>query len=136
MSWLSIDLDLETITLITAVFLLWVALIHVLVASGLRIGELVWSGQQPRLLRPALRVRSVVYAVLLILSALVLAMASGLIEWNPIPDAWMRSSTFVVTAFLGVGAIYSIFWGSTWERMLFAPILVLGAVVAGWLTFG
>ncbi|HJQ77788.1 MAG TPA: hypothetical protein VJ948_11085 [Acidimicrobiia bacterium] len=129
-------MTLETTALAIAALLAWVALVHLVVGSGVRVGELVWSGRQPRLLDPGLRARSFIYAILLILSGLVLAIATNAIGWDPIPEQWMRSATFTVTAFLGVSFIYSLFWGSRWERMLFAPITLLGAVFAGWLTFG
>jgi len=125
----------ESAALIIAALLGWVALVHFVVAAGVRLGELVWSGQQPRLLDPELRVRSFVYGVLLIGSGLVLAEATGLLGTSVIPENWMQSATFSVAAFLGVAFLYSVTKGSTWERMLFAPILLLGALFAGWLAF-
>lgn len=121
--------------LTASVLLGWVALVHLLMASGLRLGELVWAGQQPRLLQPELRVRSMLFGLGVAGSAVVLAFATGILE-SPIPHRWDRSATFGVTAFLGVGLAYCLFVGSRWERMLFAPILFLGASFAGWLTFG
>jgi hypothetical protein len=47
----------------------------------------------------------------------------------------MLSATFSVTAFLGIYFIYAVFKGSRWERWLFAPIVLSGAGLAGWLTF-
>lgn len=129
-------MTLDNIALTIAALLAWVALVHLVVGSGVRIGELVWSGRQPRLLDPGLRVRSFVYAILLLLSGLVLAVATEAIDWTLIPGHWVRSATFTVTAFLGVSFIYSLFWGSRWERVLFSPITFLGAAFAGWLTFG
>lgn len=127
-------MTLETAAIATAALLVWVALVHVVMAAGVRRGELLWSGQQPRLLAPELRVRSFLYALLLILSAWVLAMATGVVA-EAIPERWMPSATFAVTAFLSIGFLYSVWRGSTWERMLFAPIMLLGAMLAGWLTF-
>jgi hypothetical protein len=124
----------QDIALGAAGMLTWVAVIYLMMASGVRLGELVWSGRQPRLLEPALRVRSVLYAVGLIASALVIAFATGLLS-SPIPDRWSQSATFAASAFLAFGALYSLIAGSRWERMLFAPILLLGALFAGWLTF-
>jgi hypothetical protein len=65
---------------------------------------------------------------------MVLLFATGVLE-SPIPARWDRSATFAVTAFLGVSLLYCLFAGSRWERMLFAPVLFLGALLAGWLTF-
>jgi len=120
--------------LIASLLLGWVALVHLLMASGLRLGELVWSGQQPRLLEPGLRVRSLLFGLGVVASALVLLYSTGVLD-SPIPARWERSATFAASAFLGVGFLYCLFAGSRWERMLFAPVLLLGALLAGWLTF-
>jgi hypothetical protein len=116
--------------------LCWVALVHLTLAAGVRRGELVWSGRQPRLLNPELRIRSAVSAILLVASALVLVEAEGLVAVDLIPEQYMLSATFAVAAFLGIYFIYVVFNGSRWERFLFAPITLAGAGLAGWLTFG
>lgn len=66
----------------------------------------------------------------------VLAEATGLISTGLPPAVYMRSATFVVTAFLGLYFFYLLARGSLWERLLFAPITLAGAALAGWLTFG
>jgi uncharacterized membrane protein len=129
------NMTIEIAALATAVLLCWVALVHVALAAGMRRGDLVWSGRQPRLLDPELRMRSAVAAVLLFVSGAVLAEATGLIDTGLIADEFMQSATFAVMAFLGVYFIYAVFWGSRWERMFFAPITFAGALLAGWLTF-
>ncbi|HEU4894997.1 MAG TPA: hypothetical protein VFT85_04085 [Acidimicrobiia bacterium] len=128
-------MTVEIAALATAVLLCWVAIVHFALAAGMRRGDLVWSGRQPRLLAPELRVRSALVAVMLLVSGAVLAEATGLIDTGLIDDAYMQSATFAVMAFLGVYFIYAVFWGSRWERMLFAPITFAGALLAGWLTF-
>lgn len=122
--------------IVTAALLGWIALVHLVVASGVRVGELVWAGRQPRLLAPARRARSLAYAVLLLVSGWVLAFGTGVIEGSLIADRWMRPATFSVASFLGVAFLFSVFRGSRWERMFFAPIVLLGAGIAVWLTFG
>lgn len=128
--------DVESLALVTALLLCWVALVHLTMAAGVRRGELVWSGRQPRLLTPELRVRSAISAVLLVASGWVLADVTALISSEAIPAQYEQSATFTVTAFLGVYFLYTVFQGSTWERVLFAPITLAGALLAGWLTFG
>lgn len=128
-------MSLQTTALVVAALLAWIALVHFVVGFGVRIGELVWSGRQPRLLDPGLRARSISYAILLVASAVILTTATHAIDWALIPPRWTRSATFTVTAFLGFSFVYSLFWGSRWERMLFAPITLLGAAFAGWVTF-
>lgn len=120
--------------LVAGTLLTWVALVHILMGSGLRLGELVWAGRQPRLLNPSLRLRSIGYAIGLVGSATILAMTSGLLS-SPIPATYVEAANFAVMTFLGLSTIYSVSWGSTWERMLFAPITLLGALLAGWMTF-
>ena len=125
-----------SLALAAASLLCWVALVHLTLAAGVRRGELVWSGKQPRLLDPELRVRSAVSAILLLASAWVLAEAVGVVSIDVIPDQYMLSATFAAAAFLGVYSIYVVFNGSRWERWLFAPITLAGAGLAGWLAFG
>lgn len=126
----------ELLAIATASLLCLVALVHITLASGVRRGELVWSGKQPRLLDPELRIRSAVFAILLLASAWVLAEATGLVTFDLIPERYTPSATFAVAAFLSVYFIYVVFNGSKWERFLFAPITLAGASVAGWLAFG
>jgi hypothetical protein len=128
-------LDMGSIVGIASSLLLWIALVHVVMAAGIRNGELVWSARQPRRLDPGLRVRSVLYVILIVASVWVISSETGLLGLPGVPPQWSLSATFVVTAFLAVATIYNVGWGSTWERMLFAPITFLGALLAGWLTF-
>lgn len=126
----------ESLALASASLLCWVAVVHLTLAAGVRRGELVWSGQQPRLLDPGLRLRSAVFAILLVASAWVLAEATGVVSVDLIPEQYMLSATFSVTAFLTIYFLYVVLKGSGWERWLFAPITLAGAGLAGWLTFG
>jgi len=128
--------DVEWFSLLAAGLFVWMALVHLLMAGGLRMGELVWSGRYPRLLHPSYRRRSLGYAILLLLSAWVVAAFGGAVEISPVPTAWSRSAGWVVTAFLSIAAIYNLFHGTRWERFIFLPITVFGASLAGWLTFG
>ena len=125
---------MQNIALVTAALLGWVALVYLVMAAGSRSGELVWAGRQVRRLDPSLRFQALVYAVAIIGAGIVLISVSGLFWDSLIPEAWQISATFVATAFLTVAAIGSLIWGSRWERMLFTPILTLGALVAGWMT--
>lgn len=125
----------QSLALATAPLLCWVALVHVTLAAGVRRGELVWAGRQPRLLGPGLRLRSALFAVLLVASAWVLAEATGAVTIDVLPEQYLLSATFSVTAFLGIYFIYVIIKGSIWERWLFGPIVLAGAGLAGWLTF-
>lgn len=128
-------MDTEILTLASAALLVWVALVHLVMAFGVRMGELVWGGRYPRLLPPQLRRRSLGYAILLLVSAWVLAALGGVVDFWPVSERWQRSVAWVVAAFLALAGIASLLRGSRWERMLFAPITLLGAALAGWFTF-
>lgn len=124
-----------TAALLAALLLGWVAMVHIAMASGLRLGELVWAGRQPRLLTPEWRIRSALYALGLVVSAWVLLSVTGVVGVVAIPEEYTQAATLAVTVFLGLACVASLIWGTTWERMLFAPITGLGALLAGWLTF-
>ena len=125
----------EASSLVAAALLAWVALVYLLMASGVRRGELVWAGRYPRRLPPTLRRASLFYAVSLLLSGWVIIAYTGVVNLAPVPEIWLRSAGWVVTVYLGVASGYSLLRGSKWERLLFAPITVLGALLAGYLTF-
>jgi hypothetical protein len=124
------------LSLLASGLFVWVAIVHLLMAAGVRRGELVWSGRYPRRLVPELRWRSLVYGLLLILSAWVVAAFGGAFDFAPVPERWFRSAGWSVTAFLSVVVIHAALKGSRWERMFFLPIALFGALLAGWLTFG
>jgi len=125
----------EAYSLLAAGLLAWVALVHLVLATGVRRGELVWAGHYPRLLAPPLRRMSIYYAVAVLLSAWVIAAFGGAVDLSPVPHLWMRSAGWVVTVFLGMAALLSFLRGSRWERFLFGPITLFGAVLAGLMTF-
>ncbi len=129
-------LDITSISMITAALLTWVAIVHLVLAFGVRRGELVWSGRYPRLLTPEYRRRSLGYGLFALISAWILAAYGGVIDLAPVPHAWMRSAGWVVTVFLGIAALHSLLRGSRWERLLLGPMALLGSLLAGWLTFG
>ncbi len=129
-------MDTENLSLLAAGLLVWVAIVHLVMAFGVRRGELVWSGRYPRLLTPPFRWRSVFYAVFLSFSAWVLVAFAGVVDIAPVPANWIRSAGWVVSVFLAIAAVYSIFRGSKWERLAFGPITLFGSILAGWLTFG
>lgn len=129
-------MSVPALSLLAAGLFFWVAVVHLLMAAGVRRGELVWSGRYPRRLTPELRWRSLLYALLLLASAWVMATFGGAIDFAPVPQRWLRSAGWSVTAFLAVAALYSLLKGSRWERVFFLPITLFGALLAGWLTFG
>jgi hypothetical protein len=128
-------LTLEASSLTAAALLGWVALVHLVMAVGVRRGELVWSGRHPRLLPPPLRRQSFYYASLLLVSAWVIAAIGGAVGLAPVPEPWLRSAGWAVSVFLGIAAFVSLARGSTWERFLFTPIAVLGTLLAAYITF-
>lgn len=128
-------MGVHDLSLLSACLLVWIAIVHLLMALGLRRGELVWSGRHPRLLDVESRWRSAFYALFLVVAALALATFGDVIQVVTVPARWYRSIGFTVMALLGVATIYSFGWGSRWERLLFGPMTLLGAIMAGYLTF-
>lgn len=129
-------LELDQLTLIICALMVWVAIVYTVLAFGVRSGELAWGGRYPRLLPTAHRWGSAFYALGLVVSALILAELAGLIDLVDLADGIMKAIGWVVMVFLGVTALFSLFKGSRWERMLFAPIGLIGAFLTGWYTFG
>ena len=128
--------ELEQLALVATGLLVWVAIVHFVLAFGVRRGELAWGGRYPRLLPTPHRWGSALYALGLVLSAVMLAELAGLVDLIAVSSGVMKASGWVVTVFLGVTAMFNLFQGSRWERMLFAPIGIIGAVLVGWFTFG
>jgi hypothetical protein len=128
--------ELDQLALAACVLLAGVALVHIVLAFGVRKGEMAWGGRYPRLLPGPHRIGSAFYALGLVLSGLILAQLAGLIDLVDIPGGVMEATGWVVTVFLGVTALFSLFKGSRWERMMFGPIGIIGAALVGWYTFG
>ncbi|MCI0425397.1 MAG: hypothetical protein L0Z47_06030 [Actinobacteria bacterium] len=128
-------MDVEILATMSGALLVWVATVHLVLALGVRRGELVWSGRYPRLLPRPLRWRSLGYAAALIGSAWLLAGLAGVLDTGPLADRWARSTGFVLTVFLGLAGLASLLKGSRWERLFFAPFTLFGAGLSCWLTF-
>lgn len=128
-------MDIRDFALLAAGLLVWIAIVYAALAMGLRRGDLVWAGRSPRLLSAESRWHSALYAIFLVAAAAVIAGLAGYIDFGFVPERWHRSVGFAATAFLGVAAIVSIGWGSRWERLLFGPLTLIGALMAGYLTF-
>ncbi len=133
---MDLGLSIEALSLYAAVALTLIALVYALMGFGWRRGEFVWKGRHPRRLPGHLRRRSLLYALLLVATAFVIVTTGGLIEVAWIPASWAVSTGFVVTAFLGLVGLVSLFRGGPWERFLFAPLVLASAGVVGLLTFG
>lgn len=129
-------MEVDQLALVAASLLVWVAVVHAVLAFGVRRGELAWGGRYPRLLPPPNRIGSAFYALGLVVSAAVLAEMAGLTGIADLSVGVMRAAGWVVTVFLGVTALFGLFKGGRWERLLFAPIGIIGALLAGRLTFG
>ena len=130
------DIRLEPAAMLASGTIAWVALVYFVMAFGVRRGELVWTGRHPRRLPGPLRRRSLMYGLLLLLTAVVISILAGVINTDLIPDRWTVPAGFVVTVFLGIAGLVSLARGSRWERFLFAPIILLTAALIGYLTFG
>jgi hypothetical protein len=129
-------IDASTAAGVSAALLAWVALVYLVMGFGVRSGDLVWSGRHPGRLPAEQRWWSVLYGIGLLVAGFVLLEMTGAIGTGLLTDNWGDSAGFAVGSVLGVAAVLSLAKGSTWERMLFVPITLLGAGLAAWLTFG
>ena len=120
----------------TAALLGWVAVVYLLMGFGVRLGELVWSGRYISRLPAEQRWWSLIYGTVLVGTALVLLDIGDVVDWGLLPEGLVLSAGSAVASLLTVATLLSIARGSSWERMLFAPITLLGAGLAAWLTFG
>lgn len=128
-----IDPPMATIT--SASLLGWVAIVYLVMGFGVRSGELVWSGRYVGRLPGEQRAWSLLYGTVLIGSGLVMLDIGDVLDTGLLPGRWLLSAGFSVVALLTVATLFKLVRGSTWERMLFAPITLLGAGLAAWLTF-
>ncbi len=121
--------------MISAGLLGLVAIAYLAMAFGVRYGEVVWSGSHIGRLPSEQRWWSLFYGVGLIGSALVLVDVADVADLDLIPATWDVAAGFVAACLLGLATLFALFRGTTWERMLFAPITFLGAGLAWWLSF-
>ena len=133
---LQIHIDASTAAGVSAALLAWVALVYLMMGFGVRSGDLVWSGRHPGRLPAEHRWWSLLYGVGLLLAGFVLLEMTGVMSTGLLGDTWQDSAGFAVGSVLGVATVLSLAKGSTWERMLFVPITLLGAGVAVWLILG
>lgn len=129
------NIDVPSAATVSALLLGWVAVVHLVMAFGVRSGDLVWSGRRIGRLPAEQRWWSFFYGVGLIGSGLVLLELAEAIPSRLISGHWRQSAGFVVAALLGVATLSGLLKGSTWERMLFVPITLLGSGLAAWLAF-
>ena len=132
---IAIDVTASSAAVVSALLLGWVAIVYLVMALGVRSGELVWSGRYVSRLPAEQRWWSFFYGAGLIVSAYVLLEMTSVISPGWISDRWLEAAGFGVMGFLTLATVFALFGGSTWERMLFVPITLLGAGLAAWLTF-
>lgn len=130
-----VGIDLPTATITSASLLAWVAIVYLVMGFGVRSGELVWSGRHIGRLPGEQRAWSLLYGAVLIGSGVVMLDIGDVFDTGLLPGRWLLSAGFTVVALLTVATLFKLVRGSTWERMLFAPITLLGAGLAAWLTF-
>ncbi|MFP3880879.1 MAG: hypothetical protein ACLFRT_08280 [Actinomycetota bacterium] len=135
-SQIPVEMDIPMAAITSASLLGWVAMVYLIMGFGVRSGELVWSGRYIGRLPGEQRGWSLLYGLVLAGSGLVLLEIGDVIDTGLLPSRWILSAGFTVVALLTVATLFKLARGSSWERVLFAPITLLGAGVAAWLTFG
>lgn len=133
---LPFDIDPSSAAILSASLLAWVALVYLVMAFGVRSGDLVWSGRHPGRLPAEHRWWSLFYGMGLLGSGFILLELTDMIDTGLLGRRWLGSAGFAVVSVLGVATLLALARGSTWERVLFVPITLLGAGLAAWLAFG
>jgi hypothetical protein len=133
---LPFDIDPPSAAILSASLLAWVALVYLVMAFGVRSGDLVWSGRHPGRLPAEHRWWSLLYGIGLLGAGSILLEMTGVIDTGLLGSRWLDSAGFAVVSVLGVATLLALARGSTWERVLFVPITFLGAGLAAWLTLG
>ena len=112
-----------------AIGCLGVAVFQVALAAGAALGRAAWGGAHERLPRN-LRVASAAAAGVWVLAALTVLAAAGF-EGSPIPASVADWATWVLAAFLLVGAVMNLLSRSRLERIVWGPVaLVLAGLTA------
>ncbi len=108
---------------------------QVALAAGTPWGRAAWGGGAAHL-ASGLRVASAISAVVLAAAALVVLRRGGHAVRSPLPDRWLRASTWVLTGYTALGVLANGASRSDIERNIWAPVsLVLAvtcAMVAAW----
>ncbi len=133
---LTAGVDPSLAAIVSALLLAWVALVYLVMAFGVRSGDLVWSGRHPGRLPAEHRWWSLFYGMALLGSGFILLELTDVIDTGLLGSRWLGSAGFAVVSVLGVATILALARGSTWERVFFVPITLLGAGLAAWLAFG
>jgi hypothetical protein len=119
----------EIVALAVAIGCLGIAVFQVALAAGAPLGGAAWGGAHERLPRN-LRVASAAAAAVWVLAALIVLAAAGF-EASPIPAAIADWATWVLAAFLLVGAVMNLLSRSRLERIIWGPVaLVLAGLTA------
>jgi hypothetical protein len=112
-----------------AIGCLGVAVFQVALAAGAPLGRAAWGGAHERLPRN-LRVASAGAAGVWVLAALIVLAAAGF-EASPIPASIADWATWVIAAFLLVGAVMNLLSRSRLERIIWGPVaLILACLTA------
>ncbi len=96
---------------------------QLLLAAGILPVSIAWGGRQTELV-PALRVASVVAALLLGVFIYVIRYRAGLLGSVPIPNI-IRIAAWIVTAFMALNTIGNFASVSSTERLLFGPLALI-----------
>jgi hypothetical protein len=123
------EVVVEAAGVAAAIGCLGVAVFQVALAAGAPLGRAAWGGAHERLPRH-LRVASAAAAGVWVFAALIVLAAAGF-EASPIPAAVAGWATWVLAAFLLVGAVMNLLSRSRLERIIWGPVaLVLACLTA------
>jgi hypothetical protein len=120
MAFLSnIQLIVTTANIATLLFAV-VIVLQLLLAAGILPVSMVWGGRQSKL-TPALRISSLIAAILLGVFIYVIRYRAGLIGSAPIPGVILVAS-WIITVFMAFNTLGNLASKSVKEKLVFGPI--------------
>jgi hypothetical protein len=117
----------QTAAIVAAIGYLGIAGFQVALALGAPLGHAAWGGKH-RVLPTRLRVASGVAAVIWIVGAVIVLGRAGF-EVSPFSDTVDRSGTWFLVGLLAVGTLMNAASSSRWERLVWAPVSAILALL-------
>lgn len=113
-----------------AALLAALAAFEVALAAGVPWGKAAWGGGQAELV-VGMRVASGVWALVFVGFGLVVLRRAGHRVWAPMPQRWLPTSVWVITAYMLVGTLLNLISRSPIERAVMGPTALALAVLCG-----
>lgn len=112
----------EAAAVVAAIVFALLALFQVALAAGAPFGGVSWGGTHQGKLPRQMRFGSAIGVVVLVLAALIVLAAAGVIGWSPIPEGALTATVWVLAGFLVFNTLGNLASKSRFERLVFGPV--------------